>query len=107
MTESTEDAYKNGHVAKIPYMSTNTAEEGEYILMVMKNVYILGYIIRNWETRAPLILDIRDWVDDPGRAAMKIRDVYFRDIPPQYRRAVLHNYVRRYAQVTCVYKILN
>lgn len=80
-------------------MNTNTAEEAEYILMVMKNVMVLGHIIRNWESRGPLILDIRDSVPDPEKASMEIRDVYLRDLPPKYRTAVIDSNIKKYAQV--------
>ncbi|CAL8110790.1 unnamed protein product [Orchesella dallaii] len=99
ITESTESAYANGNVAKIPFLCTTTAEEMEYALIIMKNALVVGHLIRNWVLRAPLILDIRDYVDNPEQVIREIRDVYLRDVPPEYRNAVLDSNVKRYAKM--------
>lgn len=68
--------------------------------MIMRNVLVLGHVMRNWALRGPLILDIKNLETvTPEQAVMEIRDVYLRDVPLRMRTAIIESNVKKFAQV--------
>lgn len=82
LPDTPENMYANNQVARIPWISTQTTEEGESFALAFKHVGRIPFYHMNFNKYAPFILDYWYTARNASAITAKIRDVYFGNMGP-------------------------
>lgn len=77
LPDTPENLYRTNQVSNIPWICTQTTEEGEAFALAFKHVGKIPFYQKSFDRFAPFILDYWYNAKNSTEVTMKIRDAYF------------------------------